>query len=561
MMKKIISVTLALIMLFAVMAPAASAADTYGEERLPIIYIRGNGEDLYDADNNLVAAELKDLSLGGDDEEGGIDKEVIVETAVNILKPFVLEGMLFDKWDNYGQAIYDEISPLFEAAFLDENGNTKNGVGVSAQKLADSEYRANHASYGGEYDFIYDWRLSPYDHVDRLDKFIDDIIRSSGAPRVNIFARCMGGSLLMAYLEKYGSEGKVKNVMFCDVLSNGKALASKAMSGKVYFDATEIERYMGQLNHMSEVGKGSLEITDVLYEIVYDTMEFFNQVYVTDMALGSVEELYNKLYKALIPSLLHASGMATQVNYWTMVYDEDFDEALDLMYGEEGSELRTKYAGLIDKVEYYREHVTKKLDELYVKYKEEYKIHVGFQAKYGYMDVPIIEDADKTGDGTVALEDAAYKVTAARVGKTLSEDYIAVRVAEGKGKYISADKEVDASTCIFPDTTWIIKNAHHDFFRPGDAIARWFLNGTNVTIDTAPETYPQFMRYYEQPDENGKCVPLTEDNCEDYEWVSAPTEEPTVATRLIAMFRFFTRILDFFKAIVQGKFNISDLLG
>lgn len=561
-MKKLISLTLVLMMLFAVMAPAASAADAYGYERLPIIYIRGNGEILYDTDGNPVAAEIKDLDLGADENgEGGIDKDVIVETAVNILKPFVLEGMLFDKWDNYGQAIYDELSPLFEDAHLDENGNSKNGVGVSAQKLADSEYWANNASVYGEYNFIYDWRLSPYDHVDRLHQYIKDIIDSSGARKVNIFARCMGGSLLMAYLEKYGDQELVKNVMFCDVLSNGKALASKAMSGQIAFDATEIERYMGQLNYLGEIGLGSIDIGDVLYEIVYDTMEFFNQIYVTDTALDSVEELYNKLYKALIPSLLHASGIASQVNYWTMVYEEDFDAALDLLYGKKGSELRTKYAGLIDKIDYYRNHVTKKLDELYLKYEYEYGIHVGFQAKYGYMDLPLIEDCDKTGDATVSLSDAGYKVTAAPVGQTLSDDYIAKRVAEGKGKYISVDKEVDASTALFPDTTWIIKNAHHDFFRPGDAIARWFLCGTNVTIDTDPAQYPQYMVYYEKADQSGIWEPLTKENCADYEWISAPTEEPTVATRLVSFMRFFTMLLNLFTKILNGDFSFSDILG
>ena len=307
-MKKLVSVVLAAIMLLTIMAPAVSAADTYVEERLPIIYIRGNGEKLYDADGNPVAAEINDISLGGDDS--GIDKDVIVETVVNILKPFVLEGMLFDNWDNYGKAIYDEISPLFETAFLDENGNSKNGVTVSQQLLAESEYNAKHASIYGEYDFIYDWRLSPYDNVDRLDDFIDDIIASSGARKVNIFARCMGGSLLMAYLEEHGSKKKVKNVMFCDTLSNGKTLASKALSGKINFSATEIERYIGQLKHLNEIGKGGIEITDVVYEIVYKTMEFFNQVYITDIALDSVERLYNRLYKALMPSLLHASGIS-----------------------------------------------------------------------------------------------------------------------------------------------------------------------------------------------------------------------------------------------------------
>ena len=91
-MKKLIALTLALVMLFAVMTPAVSVSAA--NERTPIVYIRGNGDGLYYPDDTLCVAQFEDLSLGG---EEGIDKDKIVETTVNILKPFVLEGMIFDK--------------------------------------------------------------------------------------------------------------------------------------------------------------------------------------------------------------------------------------------------------------------------------------------------------------------------------------------------------------------------------------------------------------------------------------------------------------------------------
>ena len=119
-MKKLIALTLALVMLFAVMTPAVSVSAA--NERTPIVYIRGNGDGLYYPDDTLCVAQFEDLSFG---EGSGIDKDKIVETAVNILKPFVLEGMLFDQWDNYGKALYEEFSPLFKDAGLDYNGQPK----------------------------------------------------------------------------------------------------------------------------------------------------------------------------------------------------------------------------------------------------------------------------------------------------------------------------------------------------------------------------------------------------------------------------------------------------
>ena len=128
-MKKIISIVLAVMLLMTVAMPAMSAAAA--NERTPVVYIRGNGDGLYYPDGRLLVAQFEDLDLSG---EGGINKDVVVETAVNILKPFVLEGMLFDKWDNYGKAIYDEISPLFENAGLDENGDPKADTGVHTKQ-------------------------------------------------------------------------------------------------------------------------------------------------------------------------------------------------------------------------------------------------------------------------------------------------------------------------------------------------------------------------------------------------------------------------------------------
>lgn len=199
-MKRIISLFLVTIMLFAVMAPMATASAA--NERTPIVYIRGNGDGLYYPDGTLCVAQFEDLSLGGDDGESG--KDAIVEAVVNILKPFVLEGMMFDQWDNYGRAIYEELKPLFPDAGLDYNGNPTKGTGVHPQTMANS-IAASQSAYNynvnGQYAFAYDWRLSPYDHVERLDAYVNQVLAITGQKQVSMYARCMGGSVLMAYLE------------------------------------------------------------------------------------------------------------------------------------------------------------------------------------------------------------------------------------------------------------------------------------------------------------------------------------------------------------------------
>ena len=553
-MKKMLSILLVTVMLFAVMAPMSSAVNSY--EYLPTIYIRGNGEELYYPDGTRLVASFDDLSLGG--EEGGIDKDTIVETAVNILKPFVMEGMVFDKWDNYGKAIYDEIKPLFPDAGLDGNGNPLKGTGISASQQ-DLKNRLPHSvwEYNNkrDYPFFYDWRLSPYDYVDELHTFILQIMDKTKKDKVNIWARCLGGGLLSAYLQKYGHLGHVKNVIFGQVLSNETTVISKAFSGQIEFNAKLVERYAGQLDYLGNSGEGvGFVFSDLLYEIVFKTMDFFNQINVTDKALDEIEALYARLYKALVPALCHAVGIATQVNYWTGVAEEDMDAALDLMFGKEGSELRTKYAGLIAKIQMYRENVSGNLKGFYDGLTAN-KIHFGFVANYGMLNAPMTKDADLLSDSLVSLEHGAFGATCAKIGKTLSDDYINARVAEGKGKYISPDKQVDLSTAYSPDTTWVVKNAHHDNFdAPFLGILRAFLNGTNETVESIGA--PRYQIY----DYNTKKVSaMTEENCGELEFMSLPEEEPTTETRVVSFMRFFTMILEFFRRLFSGNFDFSDL--
>lgn len=555
-MKKLISILLVAVMLFAVMAPMASAAN----ERTPIIYIRGNGDGLYYPDNTLVVAQFEDLSFGGD--EGGVDKDAIVDAVVNILEPFVIEGMIFDKWDNYGKAIYDEIKPLFPDAALDYNGNPTKGTGVlkatadESVAMAQSAYKYN---VNSSYQFAYDWRLTPYDHVDRLHEYVLQVLKVTKQDQVSIYGRCMGGSLIMAYLEKYGSLGLVKNVLFCDVLSNEATVISKAFSGQIEFDAKNVERYAGQLDFCGKTGDGvGFAFTEVLNEIVVKTMDFFNQITVTDKVLDGVEDLYDKLYKALIPALLHATGMATQINYWTEINEKDMDAALNLVFGKEGSELRTKYAGLIDKIQYYRKHVSSNLDGFYDKL-DEYGIHYAFIGKYGFMNAPFTVDADLLSDSLASLKHAAYGVTTAPIGKTLSDDYLA-NVSADNLRYISPDKQVDISTGKAPERTWILKNAHHDVIDCLIPVIYAFLNGTNENIDTVYNK-TGFKQCLVFDYDTGKMSNMTEDNCADYEFINRPTEEPTTETRLVSFMRFFTLILNFLTKLFNGTLDFSNLLG
>ena len=253
-MKKIISLILVVLLVALTVVPAASAANEETYVKRPLIYIRGNGDPIYTADGKALTAGIDAIfgSMGGDGDDS-ISKEDIIETTANILLPFLAEGMLMDKWDNYGKAIYDEFAPLFEEMTLDENGNARFGTVVSPEAMWDANYRAgiDYGADGREFDtldykFCYDYRLSPYDHVDRLHEYILTVMETTGYDEVCLSAKCMGGSLLNAYLERYGHLGYVKKVFYGDVLSNGHSLISDLFSGKIDFSDEYTQLYVKQ---------------------------------------------------------------------------------------------------------------------------------------------------------------------------------------------------------------------------------------------------------------------------------------------------------------------------
>ncbi len=553
-MKKFISVLISFVMIFNVAVPAF-ATDT-ADEAVPIIYLRGNGQKIYNADGEEVVCDIGDLKLDTEGEDG---ESKIIEATVNILLPFLLEGLPSDEWDNYGKAIYEEYSPLFEQSALDCNGNPQYGTGIHPDTLTKEWEKSNKdLTNNGKcgyytYGFPYDWRLDPYDHVDDLHTYITNIMKATGKSQVALTSRCLGGSVLNAYLEKYGHLGHVKNVLYCDTLSNGCTLISKCFSGQIEFDAKNLQMCEAQLGYLEEIGYGvGFNITGLVGEIVEKTLDLLVQVGVVDGLTSGVEALYSRLYRALIPALLKAVGYAYQPIYWTFVKEEDFDVAFELMFGEEGSEERVKYAGLIEKILNYREKITSQHDELLKKFDEEYGIHIGVTAKYGLMAAPIMNGQDNLSDTLASLEDSSFGATCAKIGKELPEDYISRRLEKGFGDYISADNQVDASTCLFPETTWIVKNVHHDDFdRCCKELAEKFLTGTNVTVDNSG-----YSRFRVNDYETLTVSEMTEENCSDIDFVGLPVEVPSTVSRIMSLIRLITVVLRALVELINSTFRM-----
>ena len=540
-MKKLISIFLVLTLMLSFAVPAAAAY--YPGQETPIIIIRGDGREIVDAEGNVIWP----ISLGDGDE----GKDKILEAARNILFPHFLNGVLFDQWDGYCDVVYEELSPLFEKTQLDKNGEASNGSGLSAEDIEHNAYfsQFNAATWQngrfnvGNYTYYYDWRLSPMEVIDDFHAYITTVMNSTGASQVSLVGRCLGTSFLVAYLQKYGSLGHIKSVVFDSGVINGTALLTEAFQGKMNADDKALERFLNDyINNQRQPEPDETGAVDevmlLLNDLISTSIALLNETGVTDVATGMIMKIYKKVYTNLVPRLL-VKIFATWPGYWTAISSENFDACVDFVFGEEGSETRTEYTGLIEKLNRYNDTVGSKIPQIISDRQNEGKT-VAATTKYGYQLYPFVESTAKLADGQVELEKASFGATTAKVNETLSKEYIEERSALGFSGYISNDKQVDASTSLLKDTVWFIKGIEHNNWSDSvDYLIHDICQGTVKTVHDSPD-YPQFMVYSDATD---TISPMTDKNCNVSNWDEITTEKPTLRSRLIALFKWLYAVL------------------
>ena len=233
-MKRIGTLLLAILILLPAVSLFSFAAESDSANiYYPNIHLRGNGHDIVDEDGNVVY----DFDVSGDQIKA-IAKRVL---------PLLLKNDL----DAYYRAFGEEMEKLYDRALLDENGEPKYGTNIRQSLLEENRQKMKQdlADANGRYDlhaytFHYDWRLDPLYTADNLEAYINGIMETTGADKVNINASCLGGAPLLAYLSKYGS-AKLHAVSFLHNVSFGCELADETFSGKLNIDADAVARFEG----------------------------------------------------------------------------------------------------------------------------------------------------------------------------------------------------------------------------------------------------------------------------------------------------------------------------
>ncbi|MGN1348937.1 MAG: hypothetical protein ACI4VI_08335 [Acutalibacteraceae bacterium] len=507
-MKKFVSILLTATLLFTLAVPAFAANLTNWWSQIPVVNISGDGDTLYDAEGNKIFKTTDLLNVGGDSEDG--DNKVL-EAAVNILEPFLLEGILQDKWDNYYDNLYKEFSDIFEKSKLNKDGTAPEGSGISQERkdyMAQALSRDAKLDKGcytdGDYRFYYDWRLDPWEVADQFHEYIEGIKSVTGSQKVSIVAKCLGTNVTLAYIAKYGTDS-IYGVGLDGGTVNGMEPLSEAISGKFKIDGNAITRMLVDCNVFG--------IADI-DPFITQTMDLVTKSGILDSVVGVTKEyIYYKIVEG-VTSALALSTIMTWPGYWAGVTEKDYETAKEYVFGDENDAKRTEYAGLIAKLDNYNEKVREHIPEILTDVKNS-GANLAIIAKYGCQMIPICESENLVADQFVSVTRASFGATTSTVYDTLSDEYIAQRESEGKGKYISPDKQIDASTCLFPDYTWFIKGNKHSNWS-------WWECDLLYTVVTADRQLTvddfDFSQYVVYNKETNFADKMTAENCNTEAW-------------------------------------------
>ncbi len=465
---RIFSLFLALICAATVLSPAASAVSYY-ENDLPVVYVIGRGTFIYDKNEQQIYPS------------DGIEKAI--KNNVNNLATAWINSLVSPNsdWDELSDAIYDLVEEEYKNFVLDENGEASNGTHVKPN----AEPKAKSSNFTiTDYQFSYDSRIDPRVNAKLLNEYINKVLAATGKRKVQLIGRCLGSTIVSAYLTMYGCS-KVDTAVFYAAANQGVIPISAFFTGDVIFDCKAIEEYGDEYLKTSPTD-GSDNLTRSLVTLGYKLSKSF---YLTDYVIDNVEKAYRDIARTLYPRIVLAV-YGTCPGFWSMVRDDYYERAKEVVF-----EGKAKYAKLVEKIDWYHYNVFQKFPQTLKKCQQQ-GMKVAVISKYNIQLAPLFKDCMMQADDLVELESASYGATCADIRQLLPDSYIMAQKKAGKEKYLSPDLKVDASTCLFPDYTWFIKDLPHDVFpnSVNELIMKIFHSKEQFTVNS-DEQYSQFLQY------------------------------------------------------------------
>ncbi len=484
-MKKLLAVILSITLIFSLFTTAfASGEETVTDREItpiekveaesPVIVVRGmKFTDGLQFDRGTENAKPVNVQFDAGELIKYLGKTLLavltsfsLEAGISVVCEYVVKLFSAYPCDENGDSLYDNISAEWYPESVSHYPELRDINETDEISLVASLWDR----YGGDmvYYFVYDWRLDPQDNADLLNETVNKALSDTGCEKADIICCSMGGSVTMAYMAEYGYK-KLGTVMSNTSVMFGADVITDLFQGKVEFEPDAVERYVGT---MVPALAGILKIANITggLDILCKLLN--------DFAHKNEAQIFEE---SLIPTF------ATLPGFWSMMKGEAYSDAREFIFSGKEDE----YAGLLARLDGFYNNVSSRRQEI-TDGALANGVNLVVIANYGSPLVPAYERAKYHGDGMVETAPMSGGALVSVLGSVLSDEQLSV----GNSKYVSPDKCINASTCLYPDYTWFMKDAGHVVGLYGsDAVHFVFAlleSEEQPTIDSFSQ-YPQFM--------------------------------------------------------------------
>ncbi len=495
-MKRVISLMVCASMLASVCAVNASATETdcAGNcEHSPVIVLPGiNHSPTYLYDENDEPVMYNGSHIGSTLlilNEAALSTGNIAKLVASALATIALQTNI-----GLDKVAYNLVSEIFKYQRCDENGDHVENLktqrwNYSLEKMTEDELDWTYRmvpmkplvdEIGEDHVYFFTFNLvgDPMDSADDLDEYIEMVKEQTGHDKVTLLPVSLGGTILTAYLDKYGHE-KIDRIVNAVACLDGTDIVADFFAREWRLDDEYLyHEFMEKIFIENSDGPALGYLINTLLHII---------------PRSGVDALLSGAISAILDTL-----MLNCPQFWAMLPSYRYD-ALAARYLTDKSVLKAR----TDRFQTARLNLRQNIldavaDGVHVDSIAGANLDFG-EEMYTYFN--IVATAEKVNtDGIVNLSSTTLGATGAAGKNTLDDvDYEKNTYCTNPDhNHVSPDNMVDTSTAILPENTWVFLNQHHEVGYNDVVLnlAKAIILGEVTDVNDNPEMYPQY---------NGPC--------------------------------------------------------
>lgn len=496
-LKRVIACVLGAVMIFSSVAANAAAAtetDCKGScEHSPVIVLPGiNHSPTYLYDENDEPVMYNGSHIGSTLlilNESALSTGAIANLIFRVVSTILLQANI-----GIDDAAYSLVSDIFKYQRCDENGNHVENLktqrwNYSLEHMTEEELDWTYRmvpmkplvdEIGEDHVYFFTFNLvgDPMDSADDLAEYIEMVKEQTGHDKVSLLPVSLGGTILTAYLEKYG-HGELDQIVNAVACLDGTDIVADMMAREWRLNDDYLyHEFMKNIMVESEGDPTLGYLINTLLHII---------------PRAGIDALLTGAISAIIDTL-----MVNCPQFWAMLPSYRY-EALAQRYLSDKPVLKER----TDSFQKARLNLKQNIldavaDGVRVNSIAGANLDLG-EEMYTYFN--IVASAEKVNsDGIVNLTSTTLGATGAAGKNTLSDVEYEKNTycSDPSHNHISPDNMVDTSTAILPENTWVFLDQHHEVGYNDVVLnlAKAIILGEVTDVHSDPEKYPQY---------NGPC--------------------------------------------------------